>query len=401
MKIIVVTPIYPADFNPKGTTHLLHYFTREWVKLGHDVVVYDISARYPKLFYLISKIFHSFLTSKLGIIVPQKPPVDKIDLNEGVKINHISIPKIIPHGRYSKKRLNIISDMLVAKIKHDNVDYIIGHWVNPTLDIIHSIKQNVDKPCCIVLHETTDQLFHYYGSKTKEMINNIDIVGFRSKALKDNFETIFGVHKCFMAYSGIPDTFIDVADNRIPKSFKEISRFIFVGTLMERKYPSEILISLKNSFKDNIFSIIYIGEGKESRRIISLSKQLKIQKNVTLIGCIPRNDIISYLEKSEVFIMISKDEVFGLVYLEAMTMGCITIASRNEGIDGIIIDGYNGFLCESGNVQELSNIITRIRQMSESQLNVVSLAARNTARLYSDKIVAKQYIDNVIKLSVS
>ena len=42
--------------------------------------------------------------------------------------------------------------------------------------------------------------------------------------------------------------------------------------------------------------------------------------------------------------MISKNEAFGLVYLEAMLAGCI-VASRN-GIDGIIIDGYNGFLCD-------------------------------------------------------
>ena len=42
--------------------------------------------------------------------------------------------------------------------------------------------------------------------------------------------------------------------------------------------------------------------------------------------------------------MISQGEAFGLVYLEAMARGCITIASRGEGFDGIIKDGINGFL---------------------------------------------------------
>lgn len=40
--------------------------------------------------------------------------------------------------------------------------------------------------------------------------------------------------------------------------------------------------------------------------------------------------------------MISRNETFGVVYLEAMAAGCITIASRNVGYDGIIVDRVNG-----------------------------------------------------------
>ena len=46
-------------------------------------------------------------------------------------------------------------------------------------------------------------------------------------------------------------------------------------------------------------------------------------------------------------------KTFGLVYLEAMARGCITVASRDEGFDGIIQDGVNGFLCKSGDETEL------------------------------------------------
>ena len=63
------------------------------------------------------------------------------------------------------------------------------------------------------------------------------------------------------------------------------------------------------------------------------------------------------LKQHDVFIMISKNETFGLVYLEAMAVGCITIASRQEGFDGIIKHGYNGFLCEAGNQEELEKLI--------------------------------------------
>ena len=107
-----------------------------------------------------------------------------------------------------------------------------------------------------------------------------------------------------------------------------------------------------------------------------------------------------YLKRipSDVFIMISKDEVFGLVYLEAMARGCITIASKNEGMEGIIIDGYNGFLCEAGNHDELCKIIRIINDLPKEKINEISQNAINTARKYTDEAVAAQYINNVENL---
>lgn len=58
--------------------------------------------------------------------------------------------------------------------------------------------------------------------------------------------------------------------------------------------------------------------------------------------------------------MISTNEIFGLVYLEAMAASCLTIASKNGGVDGIIKCEKNGFLCEEGNDKELHSILNRI-----------------------------------------
>ena len=80
-------------------------------------------------------------------------------------------------------------------------------------------------------------------------------------------------------------------------------------------------------------------------------------------------------------------------------MGCITIASRNGGFDGIIKDGVNGFLCEEGNENELSDIIKHIRTMSEAELLIISKRAMETATELTDKRVAKNYIDSVFNTS--
>ena len=93
--------------------------------------------------------------------------------------------------------------------------------------------------------------------------------------------------------------------------------------------------------------------------------------------------------------MISKNEAFGLVYLEAMAAGCITIASRNEGFDGVIKDGVNGFLCEAGNIKELSEIINKINALSIEEKKEISINAMNTARSLTNRKAAKKYLSSL------
>lgn len=74
-----------------------------------------------------------------------------------------------------------------------------------------------------------------------------------------------------------------------------------------------------------------------------------------------------------------------------MANGCITIASRNEGIDGIIENGVNGFLCEAGNWMELRKIINHINMLSDEEKQLISTNARKTACKMTDSNVANAY----------
>jgi glycosyltransferase involved in cell wall biosynthesis len=94
--------------------------------------------------------------------------------------------------------------------------------------------------------------------------------------------------------------------------------------------------------------------------------------------------------------MISRGEVFGLVYLEAMSRGCITIAGKGEGMEGIIEHGINGFLCEPGNANELASLIKHINTLSAEEKKTISDRARAKATELSDYNVAKNYIENVL-----
>ena len=122
-----------------------------------------------------------------------------------------------------------------------------------------------------------------------------------------------------------------------------------------------------------------------------------LEHNVSFEGRIPRQDIIGYYDDSECYVMISRSEAFGLVYLEAMSRGCICIGTKGQGIDGIIVDGFNGFLCEGGSIEGLKESIAKINKLSVAEKKQISKNAIETAKRFSDSNVAKEYIASLFE----
>ena len=197
----------------------------------------------------------------------------------------------------------------------------------------------------------------------------------------------------FQCYSGIPEQYIpEVAVNR---PFEEVKSFVFVGTLIKRKYPAEIIPAVVKAFGTEDFEINYIGKGAEDKAIVENAGRLGVSDKVHLLGRMSRDEVVAHLQQSNVFVMNSRSEAFGLVYLEAMAQGCLTIASWKEGFDGIIRDGENGFLCKAGDVDDLAATIQRIRTMSPEQRKKISENAVLTARELTDTKAAASYLEEL------
>lgn len=396
-RVLVVTPVYPADDIPKTDTPVVHYFTREWVKMGYEVKVIHCVTNFPNIFYYLIKPFRDLIGSYEGYVIRDHPYVDKEYELEGVHVKRIAMTKMKPHSRYSKKVINatIFKIEKFCEINNFCPDVIIGHWLNPSIEIMPELKHKFHCLTCYVAHWTNKRTV--YGDRLINYLNDIDVIGFRSIFIREQFLNVYKVKKpSFLCYSGIPSSYLD---DTFSKDFSTIKDFIYVGTMIARKCPAQIIPALSNAFGQDPFTMLYIGTGEQLSKAKKNAIRYKVEQNVQFLGRQDRDVIINLLMKSQVFIMISIEETFGLVYLEAMAMGCITIASRNGGFDGIIKDGVNGFLCEEGNENELSDIIKHIRTMSEAELLIISKRAMETATELTDKRVAKNYIDSVFNTS--
>tara|TARA_B110000879_G_scaffold212420_1_gene308597 strand:+ start:7660 stop:8901 length:1242 start_codon:yes stop_codon:yes gene_type:complete len=398
-KILLVTTMYPTPRSQVHTT-ICHDFARAWVDSGYDVRVIHFKSVFPAVLYRLARLFRPLAikyagNDKLDI----SPVLDEISFNiEGVSVYSIPIFKYLPHRRYGKGVIASNIERIQSILNTDGFipDIMIGHFYNPQIEIISRLKLIYPKSIsCVVLHEKAEVVKKLYAGTLQNYRESIDIWGFRSKSLKAGFESLFWqLPISFVNHSGIPSNFVN--SENVPVRRKKINKFLYVGQLIKRKYPSMIVSALQKAFPMRDYDLTYVGSGSEEYNIRAAAKKNGSSDRVKLCGQTSREDVLDYYDAAECFIMVSRDEAFGLVYLEAMSRGCITIAARNEGIDGVIIHGVNGFLCEAGDQDELVDLLRHIDSLSENELMKISTNAVETARSMNIEETSKNYIEFVM-----
>ena len=400
-KILVLSSIYPAlDIKIANNTSVVHYFAREWVKMGYDVRVVHNYPVYLRILHWIAGFSEKTIASKFNTAVTAAYQSKNVECEiEGVKVIRMPLFKPFPRTAVPQWYLNKQIKKIAEYCNRNGFvpDIITSHNFYPHLDMVNRLKEGYfpNAKTCVVVHKQVLKMLNYTSGNLSEEINKVDVWGYRSLPLKREIEGYTGVvpQNYFMCYSGIPALFLDRKDScdvKLP-----INRFIYVGSFIRRKYPEKVLQGLIKSGLGE-FTLDYVGDGANRKLIEQLIETNSLKNKVNLHGFVEREKIPSFVSKAQCFIMISEEETFGLVYLEAMSMGCITIASKNEGMEGIIEDGVNGFLCKAGDDNELATIINKINSMPQEELSRLSQNAKETAIRLTDKNVAKNYIDSII-----
>lgn len=404
MKILVLSTIYPAsDIKIANNTNVVHYFAKEWVKQGHEVLVIHNYPIYLRLFHWVASKAEKYIASRFNTSVTTSYQSKDVEFDmDGVHVVRMPLFKPLPRFKVPKKNLQAqIEKIANVCIKNDFIpDVITAHNFYPHLPMVNRLKFNYfpKSKTCVVVHKQVWKMLKYCGEDYVKEILKIDIWGYRSLPLKKEFERITRTipKNFFMCYSGIPIHFLK--RNELCSVNKPIIHFVYVGSFIKRKFPETLLMALEKTRMTD-FSLDYVGDGANRLILEKIVRKNHWEEKVTLHGFVKREDVPCYISKAQCFIMISKEETFGLVYLEAMSMGCITIASRNEGMEGIIEDGKNGFLCRAGDYNELASIIERINALPQEKLKEISNNAIKTARQLTDSKVAENYIDSIINIS--
>lgn len=399
MKLLILTSEYP---NPNSTfdTPVVHYYAKEWIQQGHEVRVVHFRSVFPSFFYFFAKIFQTFLKK-----IFQTDFVPIVRLNKRVEFSHegidvISQPifKIFPHfkffNRTIRKQAKIIYTDNLDKIFKPDV--IISHFFNPQLPLITELKKYYPNvKTSLVLHENPKVISDLFGSNAHMLLNSLDYIGFRFDEMKNIFLRSFGERSnVFICPSGIPENYIL---SEVPKTkFKgEKISFCFVGMLIPLKNIDILLDALHHAFPERNFTLEILGEGMLEEKISQKISELGLSECVKMLGKLSRDEVQKKMTDVDVFVMVSKPEAFGLVYVEAMSKGCITIGTVGQGIDGVIRHGENGFLCEAKNVEALKDLFIKINQMNYDEKVLVANKALETASSLTDRKVASEYLKKI------
>ncbi|MBR4668834.1 MAG: glycosyltransferase, partial [Butyrivibrio sp.] len=253
------------------------------------------------------------------------------------------------------------------------------------------LKKTFSCRTAVVLHGTdyVDQP-HFMN---KDYLKYIDKLGCRSKTQAEIIQKLLSMHELpFVCYSGVPDEYLEKFKLNIDK-FDNIAKwkFTYVGRLVGYKRV-DIIIQALNKI-DFEWELNIVGDGAERKKLENLCSDLQCTDKVKFHGKIARDQVMDLLKETHCYVMVSKGEVFGLVYLEAMAASCITIGSIGEGIDGIIIDGQNGYLCEAAN---LDSLVMKLKEMlCNPDLQKVATEGYKTAGEFSDSSVAMDYLRKI------
>lgn len=404
MNILVLTSVYPEpdDSNTYCATATVKYYAESWAKLGHRVIVVHCSSVYPKVIYKLPLPVKKAIEKKMHCQIPSIESCSALFRKEnGVKIYRVCLKKIIPHGNFTEKEISNQIRFIKKTIFQDSgfiPDAIIGHWANPQIRIIYNLKKdNPSIKTSIVFHnDCSEKDVKRY--KLLKYCKGVDAFGCRKQTYGEEIKANLNLNKNpFFCPSGVPDEIIKkIAINEVIKTKKENS-FVYIGRLVKYKRVDTIIKAISLLDRSVFFSLHIIGTGNEENNLRKLSEAFSLEERVKFDCAISRIEVFNEFAKAECFIMVSENETFGMTYIEAMLMGCITIASKGSAMERIIHDGINGFLCEAGNEQELFSIIAKIMKMELDSKKKIMIAAHNTALEYADSRIADKYLKDVFE----
>jgi len=173
--------------------------------------------------------------------------------------------------------------------------------------------------------------------------------------------------------------------------FNEDYIFVSVGNLIEIKQMDLTIETFYLAFRDNpkIKLIIY-GDGPERKKLSDLIYNFGLNKQIKLMGQCSRDEISNQLAKSNCFVLPSRTETFGVVYIEAMAMGLPVIATKCGGPEGFVNES-NGILIDVDNKEQL------VEAMKYMYNNIDTFdrksIARETLEKFSPKVVAMKILE--------
>ncbi|WP_028374649.1 N-acetyl-alpha-D-glucosaminyl L-malate synthase BshA [Leeuwenhoekiella sp. MAR_2009_132] len=336
--------------------------------------------------------------------ITYKQPVRLDLLNEKIFFHEVNVPEY-PLFHFQPYEL-ALSSKLVNIIKAYHIDVLHVHYAIPHAYAGYMAKKMLQQdgitiPMVTTLHGTDITLVGshpFYKPAVTFSINKSDVVTSVSQSLKDDTNRLFDIKRKIQV---IPN-FIDI--NTLKDSFTDCQRGLMateeeriithISNMREVKCIPDVIKTFNEIQKHIPSKLIMVGEGPERGPAELLCEQLGIASKVIFLG--NSNEIDKILCFSDLFLLPSKAESFGLAALEAMAHGVPVISSNAGGLAEVNTHGYSGYMSDVGDIDAMAANALSILKERET-LDLFKKQARLQAQQFAIERVVPMYEEVYLK----
>ncbi len=291
-------------------------------------------------------------------------PVRLETLNDSkIHFHEVNVPDY-PLFKYQPYEL-ALSSRLVDVIKSNKIDLLHVHYAIPHAYAAYMAKKmlfdiGIEIPIVTTLHGTDITLVGshpFYRPAVTFSINHSDRVTAVSKSLKEDTLNLFDIKKKIDVIPNFIDTEAigtkDKPCKRILLAKKEEKILTHISNFRPLKRIIDVIDIFKGIYSKIDSKLMMIGEGPEKRKAIRYVSDNKLKDKVLFLG--NSNEIDKILCYSDLFLLPSEKESFGLSALEAMAHGVPIISSNAGGIPEVNLNGKTGFISNIGDTDSMIN----------------------------------------------
>ncbi|MFV0224102.1 glycosyltransferase family 4 protein [Empedobacter falsenii] len=286
---------------------------------------------------------------------------NKIDLevnDSDIIYSHI-LNKTSDRVFYRKKIKKILKD-IETKIDFSKIKMIHAHTWYSDGGVAYLLSKKYNIPYIVTIRNSDLNVFQKYlihersfGRKILEKAKNIILIAasYNQRVLSESSLQKIKAQleiKLKIIPNGVDSFWINSAVEKKIKTDKKVFNLLFIGKFTEGKnvVPLQLAVNELNKEKNIVHLHLIGGGGNAHQKVLD---QLDLNKNtMTYHGKIfDMSKLKEHFESADIFVMPSKHETFGLVYVEAMLQGLPILYTANEGIDGFYDEKIGEKVCNS------------------------------------------------------
>ena len=331
--------------------------------------------------------------------ITYKQPVRLEALSENLHFHEVNVPDY-PLFHFQPYEL-ALSSKLVDMVKLHQIELLHVHYAIPHAYAAYMAKkmlqdQGINLPIVTTLHGTDITLVGshpFYKSAVAFSINHSDCVTSVSESLKKDTLDLFDIRKDIMVIPNFVDFEKHSSHNEdcerhviAPAHERIISH---VSNFRSVKRILDVIRVFEKIVKEVPAKLIMVGEGPDKQAAIDYCQEHGIADSVKFIG--KSNQVFEVLCYSDLFILPSETESFGLAALEAMMMRVPVISTNTGGLSEVNVEGKTGYLFDVGDVKAMAEKSIALLQ-DEVLLEEFKNNAQKEARKFDLNLIVGRYV---------